>query len=479
MKRKNQRQVQTNRRKGQGGTFAKMVGVVLATMLILATVLGAVGAGNLGDLLTMHADAADTASIEMYVNGREAASIAGKGENRHLGLARFDEVFTCDIQAYVTREANQMEISCVLAPELEVVLPDAWNAARSLNAEILHTDGSSAGAYPVLDCAIQPAAGDAAPALNTPSIGTLPADDMGCLIQDNRITVRVNTLRGNWINLSFDARIKGSYSATSEGAAQVMAGINTNAGTEGGLKSTVSYTTASDYESSSDTADDVTVMPEGYAMTVYVNTAGNDALTDADAVKAMLGLFQDNGAGSGEERNLTEYYKGNMTVRQNDSHTWQAEWTGLPVLNENTVYRVRTLDAATQTYSGAAYTQAQEINLSPGAQAQTAARQMQTGQVLVTSQENATGTGDTVTVSGTAEPSVRGVLRTDSESGSQVSVTDNVSDITSDNLTLVNVPEEKKLYATIEWRDDPNPPDVVSLKVIADRKTRRPRNMFM
>ena len=107
MKRRDRKPKRSAVSRHRGAALKKAIGVLIATILIVGTVIGAVGKDN---LFTMRAEAGTTHPIVAYI-GRSDMTDEEREGNVHIDLDTFGDTFTYDIMAYVTENAEAVIFS--------------------------------------------------------------------------------------------------------------------------------------------------------------------------------------------------------------------------------------------------------------------------------------------------------------------------------------------------------------------------------
>ena len=172
------------------------------------------------------ANTEEAPSIEKYVNPTDASITDG---GVHTDLFNFDEVFTYDIQAYITPDADEVTITDTLNPALML-------AAYQSGTDTI-TDVVTGQTYGLKVALKESNANGKAPALSSPGATSFArqfvADEDNINVVDARfenqvLTVKLtlpysgtadarvdvdpgNVFRGKWVQITFNARIKDSY----------------------------------------------------------------------------------------------------------------------------------------------------------------------------------------------------------------------------------------------------------------------------
>ncbi|MBQ6903074.1 MAG: hypothetical protein IJQ26_01010, partial [Lachnospiraceae bacterium] len=157
----------------------------------VGTVIGAVGKDN---LFTMHAEAGTTHPIVACI-GTSGMTDEEREGNVHVDLDTFGDTITYDIMAYVTNDAEQVDIRVPLNEVLEFAFPSDTNVIRDYPVRVFNADGEEEGVYNALDAEIVPSAGDD----TVPSFTGTNVDDsltlyevLECDLRDQVLEIKVH-----------------------------------------------------------------------------------------------------------------------------------------------------------------------------------------------------------------------------------------------------------------------------------------------
>ncbi|MBR0172702.1 MAG: isopeptide-forming domain-containing fimbrial protein [Lachnospiraceae bacterium] len=486
MKRRDHKPKRSAVNRHRGAVLKKTLGVLIATILIVGTVIGAVGMDN---LFTMHAEAGTTHPVVMYVGRSDMADEARDG-NVHIDLDTFGDIFTYDIMAYVTDNADQVVLRVPL-DDTEVALPPDGGMTRRYPVQRVGTDGGPGEPFFALDAEIVQAEGDTVPSFireDTENETTL-FDVLACTLREHELEIRVNVtqpvpetitaqndgktaaapevpaaedppaqdaetppaqdadgtetpdtaskeatpavpaaegavpevpaaeeavrqeaavpevpaaeevltrepavsaeqaanggpepgtvlceeLRGNWLHVTFDAKIPQRYAANPETAALLMKQceapesiVTDNGGvmtqeSHAGIKGKATYAVSPAPEDGTGNvfSNEVTVMPGKRSVRFFCRLEGGDGsnIAESDMLRGVLGLFLRSRTNPADERNMTLAFDQRLDIKQDvtDPTRWETVWRSLPVPDADQEYVLRVLDPETGAYSEEAY----------------------------------------------------------------------------------------------------------------------------
>ena len=175
----------------RGAVLKKAVGVLIATILIVGTVIGAVGKDN---LFTMRAEAGTTHPIVAYI-GTSGMTDEEREGNVHVDLDTFGDTITYDIMAYVTNDAEQVDIRVPLNEVLEFAFPSDTDIIRDYPVRVLNANGEAEGSYNALDAEIVPSTGDdTVPSFTGSNVDNSLTlyDVLECDLRDQVLEIRVH-----------------------------------------------------------------------------------------------------------------------------------------------------------------------------------------------------------------------------------------------------------------------------------------------
>ena len=191
MKRRDRKPKRSAVSRHRGAALKKAIGVLIATILIVGTVIGAVGKDN---LFTMRAEAGTTHPIVAYIGRSDMTDEAREG-NVHIDLDTFGDTFTYDIMAYVTENAEQVDIRVPLNEVLEFAFPLDTDFVRRYPVQTVDKNGEAGATYYALDAGVVRSTGDTVPSyINNEDKNSSLYDVLECTLQEQELKIRVKKI---------------------------------------------------------------------------------------------------------------------------------------------------------------------------------------------------------------------------------------------------------------------------------------------